>query len=421
MTSPSYDATPPISAPLRFFLTAPLFGILFGLLLLGLNPDFLLSRWSWPVLAGTHLLTLGMLAPVMVGALIQMLPVVAGVSLRWPLWLAAWSHLWLTLGALLMVGGFWWLQPLLLRGGGVMLIAALLPFALLALHDLWQRRSKDSTSRLMVLALIALAAAVALGALLLGHVAWGLALDAQTLTHLHVLWGGLGWVLGLVVGVAYTVVPMFQTTPRYPALLEQRGLYALLAVLLLSSVLLLTPSLRWLAVLLAALLAAAFAVLTLKLLRQSRRSGEMSLRFWQISMASLALSALAACVTALGLASLELLVGVLFLYGFAGSVISGMLYKIVPFLVWLHLQRLSQRRYAIPNMKQIILEPAIKRQLMLHLAAVILLALAMLWPLRLVMVLAALALIAAQALLGWNLLQAVRRYRSAVAAMATAG
>lgn len=420
MTSPSYDATPPISAPLRFFLTAPLFGILLGLLLLGLNPDYLLSRWSWPVLAGTHLLTLGMLAPVMVGAMIQMLPVVAGVSLRRPLWLAAWSHLWLTLGALLMVSGFWWQQPSLLRGGGVMLIAALLPFALLALHDLWGRSTKDSTSRLMVLALLALAAAVALGALLLGHVAWGLPLDVQTLTHLHVLWGGLGWVLGLVIGVAYTVVPMFQTTPRYPALLEQRGLYALLAVLLLSSALLLTPSLRWLAVLLAALLAAAFAVLTLKLLRQSRRSGEMSLRFWQISMACLALSALAACVTALGLASLELLVGVLFLYGFAGSVISGMLYKIVPFLVWLHLQRLSQRRYAIPNMKQIILEPAIKRQLMLHLAAVLLLALAMLWPLRLVMVLAALALIGAQALLGWNLLQAVRRYRSAVAAMATA-
>lgn len=421
MTSPSYDATPPISAPLRFFLTAPLFGILLGLLLLGLDPDFLLSRWSWPVLAGTHLLTLGMLAPVMVGALIQMLPVVAGVSLRRPLWLAGWSHLWLTLGALLMVSGFWWQQPLLLRSGGGMLIAALLPFALLALHGLWGRSTKDSSSRLMVLALMALAAAVALGALLLGHVAWGLPLNVQTLTHLHVLWGGLGWVLGLVIGVAYTVVPMFQTTPRYPALLEQRGLYALLAVLLLSSALLLAPSLRWLAVLLAALLAAAFAVLTLKLLRQSRRGGDMSLRFWQISMASLALSALAACATALGLASLELLVGVLFLYGFAGSVISGMLYKIVPFLVWLHLQRLSQRRYAIPNMKQIIPELAIKRQLILHLVAVILLALAMLLPLRFVIVLAALALIAAQALLGWNLLQAVRRYRSAVAAMAVAG
>ena len=77
MTTPSYDATPPISAPLRFFLTAPVFGLLLGVLLLGIDPDALLSRWSWPVLAGTHLLTLGMLAPVMVGALIQMLPVVA--------------------------------------------------------------------------------------------------------------------------------------------------------------------------------------------------------------------------------------------------------------------------------------------------------------------------------------------------------
>ena len=70
MTTPSYDATPPISAPLRFFLTAPVFGLLLGVLLLGIDPDALLSRWSWPVLAGTHLLTLGMLAPVMVGALL---------------------------------------------------------------------------------------------------------------------------------------------------------------------------------------------------------------------------------------------------------------------------------------------------------------------------------------------------------------
>lgn len=420
MTTPSYDATPPISAPLRFFLTAPVFGLLLGVLLLSIDPDALLSRWSWPVLAGTHVLTLGMLAPVMVGALIQMLPVVAGVSLHRPLLLAGWSHLWLTLGAILLASGFWWQQPPLLRVGGSMLLLALLPFALLALHGLWGRSSTDSTSRLMVLALLALTAAVGLGASLLGHVAWGLPLNAQQLTHLHVLWGGLGWVLGLVMGVAYAVVPMFQTTPRYPSLLEQRGLYALLAVLLLASLLLLLPDWRWLAALLAALPAAAFAVLTLKLLRQSRRGGDISTSFWRLSMACLLLSALVAAAVALGVPGLELLAGALFLYGFAGSLTCGMLYKIVPFLVWLHLQRLSQRRFAIPNMKQIISEDWIRRQWQWHLASVPMLALALGWQQRPLLVLAALLLMASQSLLARNLWYAVRRYRSAVAAMAGA-
>jgi hypothetical protein len=272
----------------------------------------------------------------------------------------------------------------------------------------------------MVVALLALAAAVGLGAALLGHVAWGLPLNAQQLTHLHVLWGGLGWVLGLVIGVAYVVVPMFQTTPRYPALLEQRGLYVLLAVLLLASVLLLLPEWSWLAALLSALPAAAFAVLTLKLLRQSRRGADVSTAFWRLGMACLLLSSLAASAVALGVPGLELLAGVLFLYGFAGSLTCGMLYKIVPFLVWLHLQRLSQRRFAIPNMKQIISEGWIRYQWRGHLASVPLLALALSWPSRWLLLPAAVSLMLSQLLLARNLCYAVRRYRSAVAAMAAA-
>ena len=53
----SFEQSPPISAPLRFFLTAPLFGMLAGALLLWGGPDLLASRWTPGALALTHLIT----------------------------------------------------------------------------------------------------------------------------------------------------------------------------------------------------------------------------------------------------------------------------------------------------------------------------------------------------------------------------
>jgi hypothetical protein len=101
--------------------------------------------------------------------------------------------------------------------------------------------------------------------------------------------------------------------------------------------------------------------------------------------------------------------------GFFVSVINGMLYKIVPFLVWLHLQ---QKVRQPPNMNQVIADRAMRGQLWLHWGALALLAGGVLFP----------PLLAAGGLLfavscGWlevNLLRAARLYlrvgRSASAA-----
>jgi len=421
MTTPSYDATPPISAPLRFFLTAPVFGLLLGMLLLSIDPDALLSRWSWPVLAGTHVLTLGMLAPVMVGALIQMLPVVAGVSLHRPLLLAGWSHLLLTLGALLLAGGFWLMQPLGLQAAAVMLPLALLPFALLAVRGLLRSSTGDATTRMMLLALLALLLTVLLGLLLLGHLGWGRGLDALRLTNLHGLWGGMGWVLGLVVGIAFTVVPMFQMTPRYPAQLEKTALaaWSLLLLALSAALWFLPESAAPVTVMLLLPGSAGFAAVTLWLQRQSRRASDVTLRFWMLAMLCLGAAAVLP-LAAPWWPRAGLLAGALFLFGFAVSVVNGMLYKIVPFLVWLHLQRINQRRFAIPNMKQILAETAQRRQLWLHTAALLLLLQALAWPTRPGCVLAGVAVIAAQLWLGWNLLGAARLYRITAARIRSA-
>ncbi len=104
-----------------------------------------------------------------------------------------------------------------------------------------------------------------------------------------------------------------------------------------------------------------------------------------------------------------LLLGVLFIGGFAVSVVNGMLYKIVPFLAWFHLQaQLQARAGTIPNMKEMIQERWMRTQFRVHLTACVLFAACVLWP---QLTIAAGSVLALSALLLWvNLLSAIRRY-----------
>jgi hypothetical protein len=94
----SLEQAPPFSVPLRFFLTAPWFLVLAALLMLWQGPGIFASRWLPATLALTHLLTLGFMAQVMLGALMQMLPVMVGVVIPRPRLIAALIHIPLTLG-----------------------------------------------------------------------------------------------------------------------------------------------------------------------------------------------------------------------------------------------------------------------------------------------------------------------------------
>jgi hypothetical protein len=109
----SFDQAPPLAAPLRFFLTAPLFAILAALLLLWSGPDLFASRWTGAALALTHLITVGFMLQVMLGAMLQILPVVAGANISRPQLLATLVNAAVATGALLLASGFLSYQPLL--------------------------------------------------------------------------------------------------------------------------------------------------------------------------------------------------------------------------------------------------------------------------------------------------------------------
>jgi hypothetical protein len=411
----SFEQAPPFSLPLRFFLTAPLF-LLAAAGLLVLSPEPLALRWTPQALALTHALTLGFLAMVMLGALMQMLPVVAGSPLPAPRLVAWLSHVSLALGTVALMVGFLTAEPaaygigIVLLGGGFAVFLAAAAISLV-------RAVAGVTVNGIRLAVMSLAVTVLLGlALALLRAGWWAPPAVEPAIAAHVSFGLLGWVLLLVIGVAWQVVPMFQLTPPYPPRLSRWLGGVVFALLLLHAAAPLwsaSPARVADAGLAGGILL--FAVATLRLQgRRRRKLPDVTLDYWRLGMASL-IACVAAWLAAQFLPAwadsdaYPLLLGVLFIGGFAVSVVNGMLYKIVPFMAWFHLQsQLQAKAGTIPTMRDMIAERWTRWQFRLHLAACALLAVATRWP-QLAMA-AGILLALSALLLGFNLLSGARRF-----------
>ncbi|HCV14335.1 MAG TPA: hypothetical protein DGC76_11670 [Candidatus Accumulibacter sp.] len=414
----SFDQAPPIAAPFRFFLTAPVFALLAGLLLLASGPQLFASRWTPAALALTHLITVGFMLQVMLGALIQILPVVAGANIAHPLRVATLVHALLAPGALLLVVGLLTSDPLALRLAAVALGLGVTAFLAAAGRALCGVPSGNATILGLKLALLGLGVTTGLGVVLALALDGAFAVPLLQLTTIHLAWGFVGWSTVLLAAVALVVVPMFQMTPAYPNWFARFFFWSVLVVVAgwsIAEVL----ALRQPAAVLASgllLLVTVFAALTLHLQRHSKRARfDDTQHYWRLAMCC----ALAAC--SLSLASLllpeaaaslqlPLLWGVLVLFGSLMSVSSGMLYKIVPFLVWLHLQNAGGGRILAPNMQQVIAKRQIDGQFYAHLAALALLLAAALQP-EWFTYPAAVALLVASGWLLRNLLAATAFYR----------
>lgn len=414
------DQGPDLQAPVRFFLTAPLFGVLaaFGLMIGG--PAILISRWTPQLLGITHFMTVGFLSMAMCGALFQLLPVVAGAAIYRASVVSIVLHRLLVVGSLTLGLGLWSGSRIGLVGAIASLAIAAVVVGSMVCHAWLRASTHRPTVVAMGGAVLAFLAAAGLGLVLAaGHAGapFGVVRD---LTDLHARVGLVGWVAVLVIGVAYQVVPMFQLTPAYPHGLSILLVPTLLAALVASG----AELLRWPAEVTVAIGLATFAALTLRLQSRRRRPrSDVTLKYWRLAMICLLFAVVlwtthALFPSTLGDSHLSVALGVLYIVGFGTSVISGMLYKIVPFLVWLHVQRghlvaVAQRGRPV-TMAGLIPEARGRLQFIIHLAGVASLLAAAYRPQWATYPAAALLLVAWSAL--WlNLWTAVRKYRQLAA------
>lgn len=413
----SFEQAPPISVPYRFFLTAPWFGVLAGLLLAWQGGDLLSSRWLPATLAATHLLVVGFMLQAMSGAVMQFIPVAAGGNIWRPRQVAAVVHPLATVSAILLAGAFLSQKVGLFIAAAHGFLLSMGAFVVVAAIGVWQTPARGATIIALRLALIGLAITIGLGATLALGLAYGKAWPLTTLTDVHAAWGLGGWGLVLLAGVSYYVVPMFQLTPAYPAWLT-RSLPWLIAVFLLAwstQLIEINETLRLAIFLGGLLLAASFAAVTLFLQSKRRRKiRDITLLFFRVAMICLLIVLASGLFYVLFPALREdprfaVWLGVVAIPGVFVTAINGMLYKIVPFLNWLHLQRISGLGVMPPTMKEMIGDAHMQRQYIVHMIALALLFVAVWLPM-----LARPAGVAFAVSCGWlgvNLVGAVRVYR----------
>ena len=417
----SLENAPGFWSPVRFFLTVPVFGMIAAGIIFLDGGQLLQSRWLPGSLAVAHAFTLGYIAMAMLGALFQMLPVLMGAAFPQAERAAVIVHLSMTVGTLSLVFAFLVQRPVLFAVAVAVLVPVLVLFGAGVLVAIFRAGKARTTGRAVQLAALGLIVTVMLGGYMASSHAFGTVPLNNALANYHAAWGVIGWILVLAIGVSEQVIPMFLTTPPYPGLFNKRLAY-LLILLLGAGSLLPVRGLEQVAVVLVSLLMLAYATVTLYLLGKRRRKRfDITNAYWQLGMLCLILGAginvYGYFGGVIGGADVALLSGLLLLAGFAVSIINGMLYKIVPFLVWLNLRmpvvmgKLKPgTRYYTPNIHEVINVRPMQVQFMFHVAGLLLLVVSVFlqgFPVYI----AALAMLVSNLLLLGNLGHAVSLYR----------
>ena len=143
----SLHQAPPYEAPFRFFITAPIFAIIAGFYIAISDASSFSNRLSSESLSIVHLLTIGFMSMVMMGAMQQMLPVLAGVIFNNAKQNARYIHLFLTVGALLFFIGFYYSIDISLQIGILFVAISMLWFIAVVANGLKSVKNQSESVR----------------------------------------------------------------------------------------------------------------------------------------------------------------------------------------------------------------------------------------------------------------------------------
>lgn len=416
----NYELAPSPATIFGCLLPAPWLGVAAGLLLAFGPAAGLPDRYSPLVLAVTHVLVLGMLAPIMVGALFQLFPVVAGQVVRPAKWISPFVALGSAVIATGLSVGFLAGNPLGFSVAAWFAVILYCAIVLALAHAAWHMvlpSNPDTTLKTLRWIALALFIVIGLGVVLAGAFSAWWQIDIAYVLRLHVAWGLVGWIASLVLGVASTVVPMFWQTKR-PSLNWHRCLPSGIWLGLLMLSFPLADSLNTLLISALAFFVCVLATSSLRSLLTAKRRFDPAWSLWLVCALSWASASillmihthLALYLSPNLLSFLPWWMGVLCLVGGAVMPVNAMLGKIIPFLIFLHLRRQTPMGQRVPSMQVILPPTRIRwqaRSLILSLMSLLLLPVA---PMAF-KYLGGLAFALSQAVLAILLLMSLLRYR----------
>jgi hypothetical protein len=367
-TSPMGTNTPSVVLPLTFVLTG-LLALLTGVSWLVARPAILAQyHYNQYVIATTHLFVLGWICSVVMGAMYQLVPVALETKL-YSEKLARWQFVFHVVGFIGMVWMFRVWNMKQVGHFGCVFATGVGLFVYNIARTLRRVPKWNVTATAITAALCWISLTVTAGIFIaIGKCSYesteGLAteegvrslvgglrslagimshFDALSAMHAHAHLGGVGFFTMLIVGVSYKLIPMFTLSEvqsrRRAALsvgLLNMGLAGSFVTILLRS-----PWKLAFALIVVAALAIYSRELTAILRARKRRTLDWGIKYFLTAVTLLLpTSALAVVLSWPGLplnpftGQLENVYGFLGLIGVVSFAIIGMLYKIIPFLVW---------------------------------------------------------------------------------------
>jgi len=376
----SLDQAPPIGVILGLFVIGSIFGILSGISILYYGYS-VFDYSTTGAIVTTHLLAVGVMMSFMLGALLQMLPVIAGVVIEQPTRISYLIRVSLVIGLLALVGGFVWQYPTLYIIASVLLGGMLLYVSVMMLVRLVKLPNHSASSRGMTYTLLIMGAFVMM-ALYMTTTYSQLHSGEYFLIikQMHYSYALYGWIGLLIASISFQAVEMFYVTPAYPVWLSKYlPIWSTIWLILLSISLATENTLIVMISSLGVYLGfAIYAIYTLIRLSQRKRPlADATVWFWRIGMISLILGMLILGANiSIGNGWLSNLGTVMF-GSFVLSVLMAMFYKIVPFLTWFHLN--AQGYLTAPMMHEVIHPKNAKRHMWVHLSTIVVLVLSTLW------------------------------------------
>ena len=189
--SPGRQAVP-LSVPLPFLLTGISAAALFSVLLPWTISQALLAPNFPHVLALVHMLTLGFLTMAIMGASLQLVPVIIAGPLR-AARLLRWQYPIYASGVVLLISGFWWMLPALLIVGGSLIVLAALHYIIVLAITFARADKRPLTVYYLMASLVYLGIVVCLGLTAALNFQFGfLAAGADRLLLAHITLGVVG-------------------------------------------------------------------------------------------------------------------------------------------------------------------------------------------------------------------------------------
>lgn len=205
MVSVSSDFAPPLKLIAPFFAVGALAYAGAMIALLGYTSTFESNALGW--IGTLHLYLLGYVMMIIVGALAQLLPVVLEKGHCcvgfYPIIFSL-----LTLGALIMVGGFWFF-PSLVSYGGVLVVSAFTIFSTELFLTAKKEIFRSMSTKTMGLASVFLVFGTSIGWMM--SASWNsvFTIDAKTFLIPHIMSAIGGGVLLIIFGITQILLPMF--------------------------------------------------------------------------------------------------------------------------------------------------------------------------------------------------------------------